>query len=119
MAEGKTDGYADALRREILRSEQRRMQAVAIILGALLVATVVATQGPGGMTLYVDGVVVGTNPQTQAQAYSGYWRVGGDTTTGMTGGLHQTLVATIDDAAVYSSTELTGTQVATHYSAGR
>ena len=43
MAEGKTDGYADALRREILRSEQRRMQAVAIILGALLVATVTVT----------------------------------------------------------------------------
>ncbi len=39
---------------------------------------VVATQGPDGMTLYVDGQLVGTNPQTQAQAYTGYWRVGGD-----------------------------------------
>ena len=40
MAEGATDGYADALRREILRSELRRMRALAIILAVLLVATV-------------------------------------------------------------------------------
>jgi len=40
MAEGKTDGYADALRREILRNEQRRMRAVAIILAVLLAGTV-------------------------------------------------------------------------------
>jgi hypothetical protein len=33
MAEGTTDGYAQALRREILRSEQQRMRALAIILG--------------------------------------------------------------------------------------
>jgi adenylate cyclase len=43
MAEGTTDGYADALRREILRSEQRRMRAVAIILAVLLVATVTSS----------------------------------------------------------------------------
>jgi adenylate cyclase len=36
MAEGTTDGYADALRREILRSEQQRMRAIAIILAVLL-----------------------------------------------------------------------------------
>src|SRR5215471_3619376 len=40
MVEGTTDGYADALRREILRSEQRRMRALAIILAVLLVGTV-------------------------------------------------------------------------------
>jgi adenylate cyclase len=40
MAEGTTDGYAQALRREILRSEQQRMRALAIILAVLLVATV-------------------------------------------------------------------------------
>src|SRR4029077_656263 len=38
----------------------------------------VATQGSDGMTLYVDGAAVGANAQTQAQAYSGYWRLGGD-----------------------------------------
>ena len=36
MAEGTTDGYAHALRREILRSEQQRMRALAIILAVLL-----------------------------------------------------------------------------------
>jgi hypothetical protein len=39
---------------------------------------VVATLGPNGMTLYVDGVLVGTNPNTQAQQFIGFWRVGYD-----------------------------------------
>ena len=30
------------------------------------------------MTLYVDGQLAATNPQTQAQSYNGYWRIGGD-----------------------------------------
>jgi hypothetical protein len=41
---------------------------------------VVATQSAAGMILYVDGKPVGTNPQTQAQDYAGYWRIGGDYT---------------------------------------
>jgi len=40
MAEGTTDGYAQALRREILRSELQRMRALAIILAVLLAITV-------------------------------------------------------------------------------
>ena len=44
----------------------------------------VATQGPDGMKLYVDNTLVGTNAQTGAQDYSGYWRVGGDNTWGGT-----------------------------------
>ena len=42
----------------------------------------VATQGGDGMKLYVDGELVGTNGQTSAQDYTGYWRLGGDTTWG-------------------------------------
>jgi adenylate cyclase len=42
MAEAVPSGYADALRREILRAEQQRMRAVAIILAILLVATTLA-----------------------------------------------------------------------------
>ena len=43
----------------------------------------VATQSPtAGMKLYVDGALVGTNGQTQPQGYTGYWRVGGDTSWG-------------------------------------
>jgi adenylate cyclase len=36
MTEGTTDGYAHALRREILRSEQQRMRMLAIVLAVLL-----------------------------------------------------------------------------------
>ncbi|MDR6971731.1 PKD domain-containing protein [Leifsonia shinshuensis] len=74
----------------------------------------VATQGPDGMSLYVDGQLVGTNPQTQAQAYNGYWRIGGDNTWGSTGPYFN---GTLDEAAVYSS-ELSAQQVANHYALG-
>ena len=43
---------------------------------------VVATLGPSGMALYVDGQLIGTNSTTTAQAYTGYWRVGGDNLNG-------------------------------------
>ena len=52
------------------------------------------------MKLYVDGVLVGTNPQTSAQDYTGYWRVGGDNTWG---GSSPWFDGTIDEVAVYSS----------------
>ena len=61
----------------------------------------VATQGSDGMKLYVDGVLVGTNPQTQAQDYTGYWRVGGDTTWG--GNSSNYFAGSIDEVAVYST----------------
>ena len=45
----------------------------------------VGTLGPDGMTLYVDGVKVATDPTTtSAQSYSGYWRIGGDNLDGWT-----------------------------------
>ncbi len=73
----------------------------------------VATQSSDGMKLYVDGALVGTNPQTQAQSYTGYWRVGGDTTWGSSSAF---FAGTIDEAAVYSAV-LTPQQVAQHYQA--
>ena len=75
----------------------------------------VATQGPDGMKLYVDGAVVGTNPQTAAQDYDGYWRVGGDTTWG--GNTSNYFAGTVDEVSVYSA-ELTSAQVADHYAKG-
>ena len=42
----------------------------------------VATQGPSGMALYVDGVLVGTNAATNGENINGYWRVGGDRVSG-------------------------------------
>ena len=53
------------------------------------------------MKLYVDGALVGTNPQTQAQGYTGYWRVGGDNTWG--GNTSNYFAGSIDEVAVYSS----------------
>lgn len=58
----------------------------------------VATQGPDGMKLYLDGELQGTNPQTQSQAYDGYWRVGGDSSWGG----DNYFDGVIDEAAVYS-----------------
>ena len=76
---------------------------------------VVATQSSDGMKLYVDGVLVGTNPQTQAQDYTGYWRLGGDNTWG--GNSSNYFAGTLDEAAVYS-TALSADQVKAHYLAG-
>lgn len=72
----------------------------------------VATQGSGGMALYVDGQPQGTNPNTGAQAYDGYWRVGGDNTWGSNSAY---INATIDEAAVYP-TVLSLSTVKQHYS---
>jgi len=45
---------------------------------------VVATLDPkAGMARYVDGQLIGTNPNAGAEPYSGYWRVGGDSLKGL------------------------------------
>lgn len=75
----------------------------------------VAQQGPGGMQLYVDGQLVGTNPQTGAQDYTGYWRIGGDTTWG--GNTSNYFAGKLDEVAVYSS-NLTAAQIQDHYLKG-
>ncbi|ANS79788.1 Chitinase [Serinicoccus hydrothermalis] len=76
---------------------------------------VVSTLGDGGMSLYVDGELVATNPNTVAQAYSGYWRVGGDRVWG--GASSNYLAGDLDEVAVYSR-PLTAEQVVEHYSIG-
>ena len=78
---------------------------------------VVATQGPLGMSLFVDGVKVAGNPATTNQSFDGYWRVGGDNlndwpdqpTSEYFGG-------TIDDVSVYPSA-LTPQQISAQYAA--
>jgi len=75
---------------------------------------VVATQGGDGMKLYVDGALRGTNPQTAAQDYSGYWRVGGDSDWG---GSSAYLNGSIAEVAVYSSV-LSASTVAAHHEVG-
>jgi PKD repeat protein len=73
---------------------------------------VVATMGPAGMAMYVDGVLVGTNPNTAAQGYDGHWRLGADNTWG--GASTDAFGGRLDEAAVYS-TQLTAEQALAHY----
>ena len=75
---------------------------------------VVASQSSAGLKLYVDGQLIGTNPATRGEGYSGYWRVGGDSTWGSSSAF---LDGTIDEAAVYD-TPLSDAAVAQHYSLG-
>src|ERR1022692_560022 len=90
---------------------------------------VVATLGPTGMALYVDGHLIGTNPNHAAQSYSGFWRVGGDNlkggwnldfwgsnSQGTTQPNSYYLAGTIADVAVYPYA-MTAAEVGTHYAA--
>ena len=74
----------------------------------------VATQGADGMKFYVDGLLVGTNPTTTGQAYTGYWRVGGDNI--WSGASSRYIAGSLDEAAVYPSA-LTYDDVRAHFNA--
>ncbi len=75
----------------------------------------VATQGLDGMKLYVDGALVGSDPNTVAQAFTGYWRIGGDNTWG--GATSNYFSGSLDEAAVYNRVLPVG-EVRAHYEAG-
>jgi hypothetical protein len=78
---------------------------------------IVATQDSGGMKLYVDTALVASNSQASASAYSGYWRVGGDTLTGWTSAPTSTsLTGLIDEVAIYT-TVLPPARITAHYNA--
>ncbi|CAN5247103.1 PKD domain-containing protein [soil metagenome] len=76
---------------------------------------VVSTFGPDGMKLYVDGKLDSTNPNTSAQNYSGYWKLGGDNAWGGNSDLGFT--GDVDEAAVYGKV-LTLAQIQDHFEAG-
>ncbi|BDZ42735.1 hypothetical protein GCM10025865_20340 [Paraoerskovia sediminicola] len=79
--------------------------------------SVVATQGPAGMTLYVDGVRVGRNSNASAQSYDGSWRVGGDQLNGWPSRPSSNFFAgDIDETAVYP-TVLPAATVREHFTA--
>lgn len=73
---------------------------------------VVGTMGPNGMALYVDGVRVGTDENTQAEYFAGHWRVGGDQSWSG----NPWFAGSIDEAAVYTGV-LSTEQVRNHYRA--
>ncbi|MGW0854936.1 LamG-like jellyroll fold domain-containing protein [Streptomyces sp. NPDC002690] len=77
---------------------------------------VVATQGSGGIAIYVDGVLRASNSSYKTnQSYNGYWRVGGDNLNGWPSAPTSTYFAgQLDETAVYP-TALSGTQIAAHY----
>jgi len=77
---------------------------------------VVATLGPGGMALYVDGQQVGSRSDvTQGQAYNGYWRIGGDQLNGWPSQPSSNFLAgSIADVAIFP-TVLTGATIANEY----
>ncbi len=79
---------------------------------------VVATMGSDGMNLYVDGVKAASRTDnTTAQAFTGYWRIGGDTLNGWPSQpTSAALAGSIDDVAVYP-TVLSADRVTAHYAA--
>ncbi|WP_345076232.1 PKD domain-containing protein, partial [Brachybacterium paraconglomeratum] len=81
---------------------------------------VVASQGADGMTLYIDGMIVGSNAAvTTAQSYQGYWRIGGDNLSGWPNQPRSNyLSGDIDEVAVYGYV-LDAQQVNTHYGVGK
>ncbi|SDS35143.1 Concanavalin A-like lectin/glucanases superfamily protein [Friedmanniella luteola] len=80
---------------------------------------IMATAGPTGLTLYVDGTAVTTSATVIAASYSGNFRVGYDNLTGWTNAPTSSfLAASVDDVAVYGRT-LTATDALNHYTSGR
>ncbi|MEV7404423.1 LamG domain-containing protein [Streptomyces sp. NPDC091267] len=77
---------------------------------------VVATQGTGGMALYVDGQLRAWNPlYTGNENYPGYWRVGGDNLASWPNRPTSDFFAgQIDETAVYP-TALSASTVSAHY----
>jgi hypothetical protein len=80
---------------------------------------VVATQGPGQMSLYVDGKLQGAGPAaTTGKNYTGYWHVGGDSVANWPGAPSSPyFTGQIDETAIYPSV-LSPAQVAQHYTIG-
>lgn len=79
----------------------------------------VATSGPGGMRLYVDGVLRASGTSAANAVYPGFWKVGFDTLSGWADRpASSALKGGVDEFAVYPRA-LTAAEVATHYVAGR
>lgn len=74
----------------------------------------VATQGSDGMNLYVDGSLVGSDPNTQSENYVGYVRVGGDNLNGwLNGPTTYNFSGNLDEVAFYPYA-LNSAQVSAH-----
>ena len=79
----------------------------------------VATIGPAGMMLYIDGTLAASSasPTASSQTYSGSWRVGYDSLGGWSSAAHSNYFAgSLAEVSVYG-TQLSATRVAAHYAA--
>jgi trimeric autotransporter adhesin len=76
---------------------------------------VVSTFGAEGMRLFVDGQLEGSNPNTVAQNYTGYWKLGGDNTWG--GNSETYYSGDLDEVAIYGRS-MTEQEVQQHFTAG-
>jgi hypothetical protein len=64
---------------------------------------VVATLSSSGMRLYMDGKLISSRANTAAQAYNGYWRVGGDRLDNWQSmPTNRFFKGTVDEAAVFN-----------------
>ena len=79
---------------------------------------IVATQGAGGMNLYIDGALVASNATAIApDAANGNWRLGGGNLTGWPNApAASALAGTYDEVAVFP-TELSAARVQAHFAA--
>ncbi|MEV6950494.1 DNRLRE domain-containing protein [Streptomyces sp. NPDC051183] len=76
---------------------------------------VVATQGPGGMTLYVDGAQKGTLNVAAHENFAGFWHAGGDSLGGWPDRpTSEFWAGQLDETAVYP-TVLSAGQVQNHH----
>ncbi|MGO4956995.1 PKD domain-containing protein [Luteococcus sp. Sow4_B9] len=73
---------------------------------------VVGSMGPNGMQLFLDGELVGSNGNTRAEDFSGFWRVGGDSSWSGS----PWFTGQLDETAVYHGV-LSADQVRAHYRA--
>lgn len=81
----------------------------------------VGTLGSSGLSLYVDGSLVASDPAVTSagDGYTGFWRIGQDSLAGWTGASATTwFTGDLDEAAVYP-TALSAARVAVHYAEGR
>ena len=81
---------------------------------------VVATQGPTGMKLYVDGALVGQNANSKfgQGGYWGYWRIGGDNLNSWPSKPSSNFFkGSLDEMALYHR-ELSAAEVTAHHVGG-
>jgi len=121
---GNQTGYSNSYDRSVYLEPDGRLQ-FGTWSGQLNLATstkayndgtwhhVVGTQGQDGMRLYVDGEVVGTNASNRSDGYTGYWRIGGDSSWSGSG----YVAGDLDEAAAYA-TQLSGSTVKAHHDLG-